>query len=268
MNSKGVDVAFVDVPEHLGLEALNLSFCQNVDNTAPLVDTTAQLVAFISKCSSLSSLGLIFDFDEAGVDLRPLLQAVCPDQLIKLDIGSDCAAQLSSNLHESIARFTSLTSLSLHVGFCTQLVAQAITQLPLIESVAVESSLADHRMDSQHTLNHSCYRTLLQNRTLLPLLSSLTIPPLEFAVGRKNHKSDDYTVSYSRITGRAAIPAGWKRPVWPPLCTRDQAKEIVQMVKERKITLHSDLEEAVLQSERYDEEAEWCVGQPGVLLVD
>lgn len=40
------------------------------------------------------------------------------------------------------------------------------------------------------------------------------------------------------------------------------------MVKERKITLHSNLEEAVLESERYDEEVEWCDAQPGVYLVD
>lgn len=117
-----------DVPERTGIESLAIS--------GPL-DNTARFVTLVSQSQSLRSLKIDLNGEDEIFDLRPVLRVVNADRLRELSITLSNDTPVPSKLHESIPRFTSLSSITLHVDFCTQLVAQSITQLPVIKSIAV-----------------------------------------------------------------------------------------------------------------------------------
>ena len=58
--------------------------------------------------------------------------------------------------------------------------------------------------------------------------------------------------------------------MWPATCSREQAKEIMRLAKEKKVEfeMEEEFKLAIENSEQYDEEVEWCARQPRAILCD
>lgn len=200
---------------------------------------------------------------------NPFFLSIDPTNLTVLNIAPEEDTHIP-HLDESLSRFTSLTTLIIGVGMFNREVVGILATLPLLSTLTIQDFWAgEGGIENPYPLNFALCKSLFTGLTAFPALSNLFLPSLPSTSAFSSyHLDENYRPSYEGNTGLVVVNPRWIQPIWPSTCSKEQAKDLLRLAKEKGIKMGSALEEDVLDSERYEDEVVWCAAQPGVDLVD
>ena len=170
-------------------------------------------------------------------------------------------------LDNIFSRFTHLESITVPITALTTAFTNSLKRLSKLKALDLHN-VGEFTQPMPYALDFFPIARILSGPTALSSLTSLDISsPLHF--DSFHHLAADYRLSVDR-TGTVIPNLAWSPPIWPATCSWEQAKEIVRLAKEKKVKFKSEekFKAAIENSERYDDEVEWCARQPRVILCD
>ena len=223
---------------------------------------------FLSDFDSLRTLNFVAYPTDNILPLASILERVSPDRLIKFDFSRQDDMPNPILLDDVLPRFVHLESITMPFDTLTTAFTDSLRRLPKLKDIQLENR--EHlKTPMPYTLNFSPIARILSGPTALSSLIRLDISPPLHSVSF-HHLAADYRPSCDRGTGVVIPYRRWTPPNWPATCSREQAKEIIRLATEKKVEFVSEerFKVAIENSERYDEEVEWCARQPRVILDD
>ena len=247
------------LPTRNTIEVLNIDVDGNIDDVV--------LGDFLAQFDSLSEFFITSYQTDVPLPLASIMERLPPNHLRRFYFGQEDNWPNPILLDDILPRFIHLQSIIVPFDTLTTAFTNSLKRLPKLKALDLQN-VGEFTQPMPYALDFSPIARILSGPTALSSLTSLDISPPLHSVSF-HHLAADYRLSVDR-TGAVIPNPLWKPPMWPATCSREQAKEIMRLAKEKKVEFVSEDEFrlAIENAELYEDEVAWCARQPAVNFCD